>query len=480
MWFNLLLFLFGGFFWFCFYYLNDPLSFQSGASLFATGALTHNDWYKELGYISVVQQSLRDAVLPFHVPSLVPFFEHVGSRFLGVPAWVMTPQILLLYFMDTYTFCFASQILTYAVGFYGCLLFKRHYRLGGISFSVLFLLFNFNGYFVTKISGGAPAYWGYYLIPFVLYIMMRVGESDTLSLSIQAKWGLLLSCALCGILYLGSLHLFVICVTFILFWTLFNWKWWKMSFLSLTTTFWIGAVRLLPAAVAANGHGASRARGQLGYWHPDLLVNALAVLESYATQPVKGAWAEFSLYISIVGLLFLVYFGLWAPFLRLPWVRSSWRGFVGPSLLLFILSLWWFKKYSFLIDYIPLLNVERVVSRYMVIPFLMVTLFAAVNLEGFLEKYGSWRRVRVVLLTALGFLTVSLLRYGFVWRMHRVYRDSLVFSKEEWLDPARHFVFQIQNNMTDVFYIHSFWAGLVLSLLGCAGLTLLLIRLRAV
>lgn len=435
---------------------------------------THGDWYKELSYQNVLKEAIITGTLPFHVPLLEGLFVRVGDRFLGVPAWNMSPQILLLLFLDSFSFSVINLMLLYSVGFLGCQLLKNHYRLGFLPFTVLFFLFNFNGYHITKETTGGPYNGGYYLIPFAFYIMLRVAEADIWNPRIQNRWGVYLGLVLSGMLFQGSLHLYVECVTFIVFWGLTNSKQRRVAFVSCCVTFITGAIRLLPAAVTFGGEANRAGQSWAGY-SPSILVQALVVDYSPSTSPLGAGWPEFSMFISLFGLVFLLYFGMWGPFMRLDWVRLDGRHMALPIVVLFLFSAWHIKKYTLVMDLIPLLNAERVVSRYIIYPILAVLVIAVINFQGFLAKYHRVRRIQIAMWGSVSLLAGSILRHGLNWRMHRYLNEALEYPTKKLDGPVDLIPLQIQNNGEDSLYLLSFWAGLAIT---CAGFLAVVVWLR--
>ena len=115
-----------------------------------------------------------------------------------------------------------------------------------IPVSFLLLVFNFNGYFVEKITAYGPHFMGYFMFPYVFYILLRIIDSDYKEKAYRIKYGICLGLFLVTMLFQGSIHLYVETITFIILWLLFNFKYWKTIFIALMTTFSVGAVRFLP------------------------------------------------------------------------------------------------------------------------------------------------------------------------------------------------------------------------------------------
>ncbi len=460
--------------------------FASPLEAFDSEVFTAHDWYKEIEYQTIVQEALQTGTMPYHFPQLDLFFPGTQERFLGVPAWSMSPQIVLLYVLDPFTFTIVNVLLMYSVGFYGCLLIRREYGLGLIVFTFLFLLFNFNGYLVSKMAAYGPSQLGYFLMPFLVLFLMRVGvkhvgesRGDVTQGIDQAWLGLLVGLVLAGMLYQGSLHLFVECLTFVLLWSIVNFRKWRLSAVTICTVGFIGAVRLFPAAVtygvAPNPHAAVWG----GYGHPGHFVQALVSTQTHLTQPLF-TWWESDLYVGLVGLLGLIYFGLWGSFLRCGWARfTGWYAMAVPLLIITFISFRQFKKYI-VPDWIPLLSAESMTTRYMIIPLVFLIVISSINLQGFCEKYVEVKRIKYFFLGSLLVGGGFLFNHSRVWRMHRV-QDEHDWAVAEGLDGesayhATEIIFRIQNDLSDTLYIWAVWGGAVVTTVSIIGVTAWIIR----
>ena len=454
---------------------------SSPAALFESHIFTAHDWYREIKYQTVIHEAVRTGTLPFHMPEFSKLVFSARDRFLATPIWPMSPQILLHYLLDPYPFSVVNLLLLYSVGFYGCLLLRNGYNLSFSSFVFLFLLFNFNGHFVEKIAVQGSTQTGYFFMPYLLYAIFRASEVESGCHRDRLRWGIILGLVLAAILYQGSLHLFVECVTLVLIWGVVNPQLWAASLGSLLTAFLAGAVRLLPAAVSYGVQANPHAANIVGYGQPDMLIEALVMIRTHLSPPAF-AWWEFSLYVSLVGLVMMLYFGLWGPFMSFPWVRfRGWRVMAVPCAVIALLSVRDWKAYI-IPNWIPLLNAESVTARYMIIPLLVVVVIAAINFQGFVDKYWGLRKVRYALLASLAVIAGFLFNHSRMWRMHKVQfefdRVMALGLFGEKPDPTWLIVPRIVNDYTDSWYITSFWVGLVISCVAFVVVIGLLLRER--
>lgn len=479
----ILLYLLGFVHWIVFFYLvfpGDGNSLSGGDRLFVNlvwspaewfeiREFNAHDWYKELNYHQVIQEALRTGTVPFHVPELGRMFM-VRGHFLGAPMWTMSPQVVLLYFLDPLTFAVVNLLLMYSIGFYGCLLLRKLYGIGLLPFAFLFLLFNFNGCFVAKVTAYGPGQLGYFLIPFALYALFCASDLKIPDYRGQFHWGIVLGIVLAAILYQGSIKFFIHYMTFVLVWGAVNYRLWRMSILSLSMACAIGMLRLLPAAVTFGLDPNPHHTGWGGFFLPEVILKALVLTQTHLSPP-HFAWWEFSLYIGLIGLLALVYFGMWGSFMRFDWAQfPHWRTMAAPCLVMVFLSVGRVRDYVVPL-WIPLLSAEPKYYAYIFVSVLVVTVSAAVNLHGFMQKYWHRKRVKYALSSGLVLTALSLLNHSRLWRLHRVQKEfdwviaNKVFPGEE---PSPQVVLHIVNNPGDTLYIASFWAGLAVSCLAFA------------
>jgi hypothetical protein len=436
--------------------------------LFQYKYFTAHDWVKENKYQDLIGESLRTFTLPYHVPNL-PKIVTSTERFLGAVHYTISPQTMLLYFINSQVFTVINLLLMYSVGFFGCILIKRRYKLGLLSFTFLFLLFNFNGYWVEKVTIYGAGYMGYFFMPFVIDTIFRIKDLDQSDIKGQYRLGLLLGVFSAAILFQGSFHLFVEIITFIIIWGIVNFRYWQATLASLVATFSLGMVRLLPAAISYGVEPNPHAAIWGGYRHPQQIIDAFVDLRTHLDEPIYSWW-EYSLYISVIGLFFLVYLGMLAPFLRLEWSRfKGWKALVVPCFVILIIS---FRQWKHFIipNFIPLLNAESMTTRYMIIPLVIIIFISAINFQGFMERYWQWKKVKYVMFLSISALALFLFNHSRLWRMHKVQNEFYWYNSWHEGERVGHervvdIQLYINNNMNDTIYIVAFWIGLTVSIL---------------
>ena len=108
--------------------------------------------------------------------------------------------------------------------------------------------------------------------------------------------------------------------------------------------------------------------------------------------------------------------------------------------------------------------------RYMIIPLVIVSIIAAINLQGFIQKYWQRKRVKYFMIFCISAIALFLFDHSRVWRMHKIENEHFWYiSWNEKLRIAEENVANTQllisNNMNDTLYIAAFWFGLVVSIL---------------
>ena len=146
------------------------------SSLFKYSTFTASEWFHDLNYLNVMKEAIQTWTMPYHVSNLGLMYT-IDERFLGGGVYITSPQILLLYFVSPMTFVIINHLIMYSVGFWGCLLLKEKYNLGVISFSFLYLMFNYNG---SHFWVSCPNY----MFIMMLYLQYYVGIDWSVSIRI--------------------------------------------------------------------------------------------------------------------------------------------------------------------------------------------------------------------------------------------------------------------------------------------------------
>jgi len=189
----------------------------------------------------------------------------------------------------------------------------------------------------------------------------------------------------------------------------------------------LSAVRILPAAPFYHSLDAGFC---LGYETPLSIVEAMTAMRdfNYAQKGWQtlgqmnfvGCWWEYNIYITFIGFLFLAYFGI---YLRLRSRRPSdmpvFREWDWPMLAMTVLAL----GHGYLIVRnlgIPFLsNLERVPSRFLIFPVLMLTIIACVRFQYFLSRDLVGPRGKMGAVLALVYAACLLKLHASKWQLSR-------------------------------------------------------------
>lgn len=438
-------------------------------------ALDFADWAEVFGpRFAILQDAALRWQFPLHVADTTAM-RGVTDRYLATPDSPISPQFLLLRFMELSTFQFVNTLLLYAAGFVGLLLFARKYRLSLFSFSLLFFLFFFNGHIIGHLSVGHMNWMGYFLQPFFLYLLFELAERQ----KVNWQWTLGLALTLLAILLQGHFHLFVWCIMLLGFLGLFQLRLLKTVLVAGVFSVLVSLPRLLPPVLVVN-EVTQEPLGGFATW-TDLLGSmvvfrdpdrAFAVIPSYS-YPLD--WWEINHFIGVFGAALLVVFGIIMP-LRADRRKDGMAMLLlVPSLIFAALSIG--RMFTDLLNLFPIplppFTGERVTARFLALPMLVVITLAVITIDGWVKtrKFAPWQFL--LLLAAGGMMVYDLFQHLYGWRIR--YLDGLVylFPKVPF-DPALHVV----SNHPDPVYIGLLAGGGMISLVTLVFLVVQSLRER--
>lgn len=405
-----------------------------------------HDWTQTGPYYYFLRQAIRHGQLPLHISStLIP-----TDRYIARPDTLLSPQALLLYFLQPGPFMLANVLVMFTIGFAGLLLIRKRYHLHPVAFTSLFLLFNFNGHITAHLAVGHSEWVGYFLLPFFVYLALQGIEQGG---KVSWKWVLLISLALFSIFLQGAFHFFLWCLIFLLGLGLFFPQYASMAVKAILAGVLLSLVRILPPAVEYLQGGPAFISGFISVTD---LVSALAVLIHPAealTGPFKSlpGW-EVDTYVGLLGLAFLAFFGIYRTWRR----QEALSALFAPVGLLAFLSIG--KVYLPIASLpLPLVDSERVPSRFLILPVVVLSVLAAIQLQRFFDERGAnGLRPRLLWLALLFLLGHDLLQHSRVWRVTNMY---LLFPKT----PVD--IRAAVSNHPDPVYISALVIGLVGSIL---------------
>jgi hypothetical protein len=399
------------------------------------------DWPKEQLYLRVLRDATRDGAIPYHVHVPVEFAQQfpqfinlnpteeaplTPTRFLALPETILSPQVLLLRFMRESRFVLAHVLLLYTVGFLGLSWARYRLQLSLLPFATLSVLFNFNGYITSHLGVGHLMWAGYFLLPFFAVAVIEWERKPP-----DRTIPLVLSLVLAAMLYQGSLHLVVACGIFLTVIAACHPRRWRGWLAVVFLTGILASARLVPAAFAYWGFKRLPFFG--GYPSLTGLLEALVVSRDASFRWNGGIfWWEYDAYIGVLGFAFLAYFGVYRA---VAGRCSPARRFAGLDLPLVIMTLLsigaWYDPIFHLP--IPLVNSERVTSRFIAIP-LTVLLFISASRMQDMESDTSFG-VKGYVLFGLGLaeMLFSLTRHSALWTVETLSEPpSHIWHRQEF------------------------------------------------
>jgi hypothetical protein len=404
------------------------------------------DWPERLFSFSV----LRESITNFEIPYIVPHEFYFSDRFMGNLQAPFSPQILLTAFMGLSKFILVDTLLMYSLGFLGCLLIKKRYQLSLIPFTILFLLFNFNGHITAHLAVGHP--WnGYFLLPFFVLLILELAKYDRAD-----KFGpsILLSFVLFGVLLQGSFHIFFWCLGFLAILGLFNREITRLVAFTILSTISLSLFRLLPAMFFYGGSERSYASGFPSF---PIFIDALTTIKTFTFEHPASAlywpsgnpsdplsavydvgWWELDAFIGYVGLGFIAFFGIYHRFSNDP--NLSRLRFPALDVPILLLGLFSFGIVFDLVSdlRIPFVSwVERAPSRFFVIPLVVLAALAAIRMQEFLPRLRKSATLKILTVAAVVQLAYSLAAHSWFWRLDSGSAVGRSYGVYEFIAPGQ-------------------------------------------
>jgi hypothetical protein len=386
------------------------------------------DWPKEYRYYSALREAIRDGRVPYYVTRPI----HETRKLLALPELTWSPQVLLLRVLDVPAFVTVNTVLLYTAGFAGCLLLRRRYDLSALPFALLVMLSSFNGHLVAHLAVGHSMWAGTLLLPLFAYAALELVDDPA-----RARTPLLIALVLFALSMQGAFHALVWCVLFLLLVAAWHAKRRGAVLRALAWTLALCACRLVPPAVVLLGR---RQQPFLsGYQAPTDLIEALARLRT-VTEPLRGGrfgalgWWEYDAYVGVAGLVWLVWFGIVRRVQearRAPTAsdaaspaasafgaaaRARWA-LDGPITVMVLLSLD-DLYYPINAAGLPLFSSQRVSSRLLLVPLILLTVVAAARTQADLQVRR--RGLRLALGVAALLTVASLAAHSWTWRVAAV------------------------------------------------------------
>lgn len=356
--------------------------------------LNYHDWKGiNIPRLDVIRDAFVYGEFPLHV-TRVEMLHLVTDRYFAMPDIITTPQQIILYWIDVDTFAILDLLLGFTIGALGLYLFKRKYNLSLFAFSIMYFLVSFNGYVQSHYSVGHITWGGYFLFPLLILL-----ATDFIDGKQDWSWVAKVSFLMFYMVLVGSQHHFVWSLIFlgglgIMVWNKIGWI--------LSAGFFggmISAFRLLPpllviTAIKATGEYEFR----LGFPRIQDVFSSLVFVRPwdyyFPSLPAvfidSTHYWEFNIYVGLAGTLIILWFGVvrWVIDLR---AEKRFLKLMLPTLLVFLLAIGQnYKLAGFTL--IPLFATERVTSRMVGLPLVVVIMIAAYFLDESLKKKPSLMR----------------------------------------------------------------------------------------
>lgn len=435
-----------------------------------TLALDFHDWASVNGpRLNFLQNTFSAGVFPLHMAGTQALHD-LTDRFLTLPDVITTPQTLFLLFVNIPTFVLIDILIQYLIGFLGLLWFRRRFNLSLFAFSILFFLFNFIGYILSHYSVGHFTWGAYFIFPIVFMFIFRFLDGED-----GWRWLTGFSFSLFYMVLAGGQHFFTWVLIMVSVLILFCGRrsLWLIGVGAFSGI--LSAVRLLPPVLELKGFTESKDFLFVG-GYPSLTEVFGSMLSMRGNMRVSSGYMQYNLwffakypwefyfFIGSIGVLFLIIFGLYQ---WLKVARPIYWQLIVPFLLLVILSI----GETFLplrLSGIPFFGSERVTSRIISLPVVLLMLIAAINFQTWINKMrpGAWQKVVFTCLFAI--LVVDLYNNLRIWRL----AESAIYFGSSHVDPAGSLI----GNHPDPTYTLVLLVGMGLTIVSAIFLTSMSIR----
>lgn len=376
--------------------------FLKGGPLFTT-----NDWLKEQVFSNLIRESLQTLSLPWRMS--VDFYHAGVYELIANPEVSLTPDALLLAVLPNNTYFLVHWLVFFSVGFVGTVLLAKKYQLSSLAFLFLVALFNFNGFIGSHLSEGHIQWAGCFLFSWFFYWLdglaaESIGDRNRVALKIAL---------LLGVMFLnGSFHMAIWCLMFLAITLLYRRGLAPQVGLVILFAGLMAAARLLPAAF----YFPAKTDFVSGYPNISTLLDAFTYIYDPSKPNATGShgklqWHEYSFFIGYVGFVFL---GAGAYQYIKPRHHTVPVWWIPAALVMFMFSLG--DVYQLIPNSgIPFSTIERVGSRFIVMPFCVLLLIAAVGFTQLEQQHRHYTRLvlGIGLLPMLG----EIFQYARKWRI---------------------------------------------------------------
>jgi hypothetical protein len=386
-------------------------------SVFDFALFRVKDWSLVMKYSAV----LRDALTHGKVPYVMTYEGHYTNRFLALPEVPLSPQYLLLAWLDDKPFNLLNILLLYSVSFAGLLCLRKEWRLSPVPFTFLYLLFSFNGYIVSRVAVGHTMWYGYFFLPYFHLLVLRITKDP-----FSERSCILLILVLFLMLLQGSFLLYTWCFLYLALMVLFNPRLWRpIAYVGIGSAL-VSLFRFLPGAVTFKTYNLPFIGG---YPSLSFLLDGLTTIkdfrETYRCGTYNLGWWEFDCYVGLTGAALILYFSLLIRLRDKPMgIPTRFRELDFPNLVMFILCFG--ETYSIVTQLpIPLFSAQRVSTRFIVVPVTMLVVLAAMRMQDFVARDNPTHAAKSVIVLLLVLMAWGLYLHSSAWRIYSADRFFL-------------------------------------------------------
>ena len=378
--------------------------------------LNFHDWAViNIPRFDVIHDAYYYHMFPLHA-ACGECLHGITDRFWVLPDVVTTPQMILLLLVTPSVFVLIDVLFHFSLATIGLLLLRKRFKLSLISYTFLFVLFQFNGYIQSHYAVGHATWAGYFLFPlFFEFIFQLLDEGP------NWQWVTKISILSFYTILIGSQHHFTWMMLFLSFLALSYRPVSKWILVAIFCSGFASAFRLIPPVLGIDQF-TFKFFGVPGYQTIYDFLISLAVYHGPTYQfeawPLDIGYWEFDYYIGLIGTIFLIYFGVY------HWVKD-WNDKKTYSMLMFpTLALFLFSQgslYKMTLLRLPVLASERIASRMVSLPVTLILIMAAIYINERLRSKDITARWLSII--ALVFIGNDLYVHGTLWRIKSIVRN---------------------------------------------------------
>jgi len=419
--------------------------------------LDYFDWViVNMPRFEAVRDALHFQQLPLHLADTSTLLN-VTDRFFGIPDVITTPQMLLMLFVDAHTFALIDVFIFYTIATAGLFYFKQKFNLSLMAYTILFFLFNFNGYIQSHYSVGHATWGGYFLFPWFFILVFNFIESPQ-----GWRWVTSMAFLLFYMLLAGSEHHFLWLSIFLFALGLAYITKMQWILAAIFASGFLGAIRLLPPVLEVGKFVSDPAlRFFSGYQTSMDIFSSLLFLSKPINDGLDSAkqliltplfpW-ETDIFVGLVGGFFVLYFGVFM-WLRDQNDKKRYGQLLLPALLLFLFAHG--DIYRFTLFRIPFFASERVSARMIAVPLVLLIFISTIYFQ-------EWINTKRHPLIRPGILAGSLILVNDLWSHLKIWRVNVVAQF------LHHYKFTTEGNSVanheDPLYITTLLIGLTLTI----------------